>query len=138
MLYGGCLPRRLLRGLLPLFVLTFYSAAARAHEIPPGVLSCTPALPNFCANVHVGCAGRSKLRTSGFDVLVHKGRASVTFSNGTGWVAKTARSRGALILRRHGDQGWIRIETDGRFSQRIYVKGAALMAYGTCRGGKAL
>ena len=103
-----------------------------AHDLPPGILHCTPALPNFCANIHVGCAGRSRLKTSAFDVVFHKGRASVTFANGTGWAAAVSGSGRNTLLRQTGTQSWIRVESDLRFSQRMYRKGEALMAYGTC------
>ena len=98
---------------------------------------CTPALPHFCANIHVGCAGRSKQKTSAFDAVFHMGRASVTFANGKGWAAEVSNSRGALILRKSDARDWIRIETDGRYAQRIYAESGPLMAYGHCNHQKA-
>jgi len=92
-----------------------------------------PALPKFCANIHVGCSGRSRVATSPFKVVVRRGRSHVTFPDGTGWPVNATQSGGDLILRPENSRNWIRIAADGRFSQRIYRNGAALMSRGICR-----
>ncbi len=111
----------------------FTAAPALAHEIMPRAMSCAPSLPQFCANIHVGCAGRSKLATSAFRITIRRNQSRVEFAAGTGWPAVATQSGGDLILRPEGGRDWIRIQPDGTFSQRIYRKGRALMTHGKCR-----
>ena len=92
-------------------------------------LVCTPALPFYCGNIHVGCAGRSTRETSSFEISDQ----AVTFEDAEEWEISLTTDRDALILRRTGSNDWIRIEQDERFSLRRYVKGHALMTRGTCR-----
>lgn len=92
------------------------------------VLSCVPALPFYCQNIHVGCAGRTKVKTEAFRFQPD----SVAFDDGSQWNVRIQSDRGATILWRTGHADWIRIETDGRFSLRRYDS-TALMTRGTCR-----
>ena len=92
------------------------------------ILSCVPALPFYCQNIHVGCAGRSATRTEAFRVQ----SAKVVFEAENAWEVRTQTDRGATILWRKGHADWIRIEPDGRFSLRRYSR-TPLMTRGTCR-----
>ncbi len=108
------------------------AGVALAHEIAPKVLRCEPALPNFCANIHVGCAGRSKLPTVPFIAAFHPKGVHIAFDDGTGWAVDVSGNGRYTLLRHRGSKDWVRIEKDGRFSQRIYREGGAQMTRGAC------
>ena len=91
------------------------------------LLSCVPALPFYCANIHIGCAGRTRTETEAFQISDQR----VQFQGGEVWQIQTTPDREAEILRRIEHSDWIRIESDGRFSLRRYAP-AAMMTRGTC------
>lgn len=119
---------------LPLALLPAILAAAPAGHI---AVACAPALPYFCANVHVSCSGRTDLPTFAFRLHAQDGR---------GWIeagthalreqyrdARVDRDEDAVILRpRHG-AGYIRLLADGRYSLRHYAGDTGIMSYGHCR-----
>ena len=92
------------------------------------LLSCVPALPFYCGNIHVGCVGRTRIETSAF--VTREG--SVSFKDGTVWPVRAQADDGATILWRRDSRDWIRVEADGRFSLRRYRKGQAMMTRGSC------
>ncbi|MEM1299571.1 MAG: hypothetical protein AAGH68_09855 [Pseudomonadota bacterium] len=92
------------------------------------LLSCVPALPFYCGNIHVGCAGRTRVQTQAFTVS----DGDVRFEDGGKWVIRETRDRDARIFWREGARDWIRIEADGRFSLRRYIRGRAAMTRGRC------
>ena len=107
-------------------------------------LLCQPKTAFFCENIHIGCAGRSKLATQSFYLETVRSGSVVQFKDGTRWTDETTRSLEAEqteILLRNG-QDWIRLVAKSSkvasgdkpfdFSQRIYRKGKALMTYGSC------
>ena len=108
----------------------FTAGVAAAKDAPPD-LACTPALPHFCANIHVSCAGRSRRPTRAFTLTLRDGAALARFEDGE--TARLGRSDGdmGMVLRADGVGGYIRVMGD-RFSQRIYVNGQALMTRGRC------
>ena len=110
-------------GLKAAFILIASSGSAQAAE-----LRCTPALPVFCANVHVGCSGRTTLPTRGF--LIEPGR--IVFEDGAQWQVTATISNSGVVYRREASRDWIRIGHERRFSQRVYLERGALMAYGQC------
>ena len=91
-------------------------------------LRCSPALPVFCANVHVGCAGRTALPTLAFTITAE----GVVFEDGSRWGADASVTESGTVYRRKGSRDWIRIDTAGACSQRMYRKAGPVMAYGTC------
>lgn len=91
-------------------------------------LRCIPALPVFCANVHIGCSGRTVLPTQEFSVSPTR----ITFSDGSGWRVDQAVSDSGSVYRRQGAKDWVRINPKGAFSQRIYRENGPLMTYGRC------
>ncbi|MEM6664680.1 MAG: hypothetical protein AAF666_21170, partial [Pseudomonadota bacterium] len=100
--------------------------------LSPGPVSadpvrCTPALKFYCQNIHVSCAGRTRVPTQSF--LFEDGL--VTFENGDEWRVATTSDRGATILRLEASKDWIRIEADGRFSLRRYGR-LVIMTRGVC------
>lgn len=91
-------------------------------------LRCTPALPVFCANVHVGCAGRTALPTLSFTVT----DGGVAFEDGSRWAGAASVTDSGTVYRRENSRDWIRLDRAGAFSQRVYRKAGPVMAYGTC------
>ena len=91
-------------------------------------LNCTPALPFYCRNIHVGCAGRTRVQTEAFTVSDYQ----VLFDGGEIWQIRTTADRDARILWHNDHQDWIRLEADGRFSLRRYAP-RAMMTRGMCR-----
>ena len=92
------------------------------------VLSCIPSLPFYCRNIHVGCAGRTRIETRSFVT----GDDAVSFADGAVWQIRTQATPDARILWRLESNDWIRIEQDGRFSLRRYRNGQAMMTRGKC------
>jgi hypothetical protein len=106
---------------------------------------CRPALKVYCRNIHVACAGRSAKATRQlFVVLVSHSadfrvryarrhsvedvdRAAYLLARGI-WDADGQ----ALVLRSDDDAGYVRIQATGRYAERTYQLGSALMAYGQC------
>lgn len=105
---------------LALIVSTGAAAAAESR--------CAPALPVFCANVHVGCAGRTTRPTSGFLL----GDGVIAFDDGAVWTVTSETSGSGDVYRRTGAPDWIRVDPEGRFSQRVYLERGPVMAYGVC------
>ncbi len=90
-------------------------------------LRCVPALPVFCKNVHVECAGRTELPTVHFVAEETK----ITFENGEAWPTGSVTHSG-IVYRRPDSQDWVRIAPDRRFSQRVFTGKGPVMAYGSC------
>lgn len=103
-------------------------ANAEAAEV-----KCAPALPVFCANVHVGCAGRTAVATHGFKITLSGSDALIAFADGRNWVADVTSSSSGAVYRQRGSRDWIRIDPKGFFSQRVYRARGPMMSYGTCR-----
>ena len=91
------------------------------------ILSCVPALPFYCANIHVGCAGRTTTPTHAFTIREN----TAIFDNEDVWTVRSRQDREATILFRDEHRDWIRIEADGRFSLRRYAPDA-MMTRGKC------
>ncbi len=107
-----------------LAILLTISGGANAAD-----LRCTPTLPVFCANVHVGCAGRTTLPTHGFAIAADQ----IAYDDGTVWDVTRASSDSGDVYRRKGARDWIRVDPEGRFSQRVYLGRGPVMAFGVCR-----
>lgn len=105
------------------------AGAAAAEE----GLRCAPDHPVLCENVHVSCAGRSRVPAPVFTVLFSGQRAAVAFAGGEVWDAGVSRSHSGTVLRPETGRDWVRLAPDGRFSLRRYRGGRALMAAGACR-----
>jgi len=89
---------------------------------------CTPALPVFCANGHVGCSGKTALPTHSFRIESDR----IAFDNGEAWRVTATVSDSGDVYRREVSRDWIRVGPDGRFSQRVYLERGPVMAYGIC------
>ncbi len=118
-------------GIVAFALIEGHVAVAFAREMA----RCKPLYPAFCKNVHIACAGRSSVPTSAFTLTLQGEMAFVKFDDGRTALAKYSGSNGARIFRLLRSHEWIRTEADGRFSQRIYQEGGALMAIGQCTTG---
>ena len=97
-------------------------------------LNCTPALSKYCANIHVGCAGRSNLDTQPFTLLMAE-IAAYVLPGEQPVLAGLTRDDTSAVIRPEGTNDWVRIEHQNdtiTYSQRIYRNGRALMTRGTC------
>lgn len=105
-----------------------------------GQVACEPALPHFCANVHVSCAGRSTLETFAFTIragrtqgmLEAEAASEVAQHFADARVHWEAGSAYVILEPRHGP-GYVKLLDEGGFVLRYYRREAGLMAYGSCR-----
>jgi hypothetical protein len=106
-----------------------------------GELSCEPALPHFCRNIHVGCAGRLALQTFPFTLRANQSHGWIDPKTDAGEPAAPYRNSSVhwqadgayVILRPNASDGYIRVLADGTYSFRHYQNGAAAMSYGRCQ-----
>ncbi len=113
------------------------AAALRAKAV---AVHCRPALPVFCANIHVGCSGRTALKTFAFALTARADRGRIEAASDTaGLQALYADARadwdpGAayVILRPRGAGGYIKLRADGSYSFRFYAQDSGLMSHGHC------
>ena len=104
-------------------------------------LSCESAYRVFCANIHVFCAGHSEIRARDLSIAVEDGIAALTPTeprDGDGVAPRSGpatfdEDAGYLLVRFEPEKGYFKVEADGRYSHRIYRRGRALMARGTCK-----
>ncbi len=95
-------------------------------------VKCKPVLPYFCANMHIGCSGRTDLPAAGFSISFESSTARVVFESGAIWDVTIEASDSGRVFRQLGSDNWIRIDTDGQFSLRVYSGAKALMSVGQC------
>lgn len=113
------------------------AAALRARAV---AVHCRPALPFFCANIHVGCSGRTELKTFAFELQAQSDRArieSAAASAGIWAPYENARAQwdpeaAYVILRPRGTRGYIKLLAGGRYSFRHYAQDTGLMSHGHC------
>lgn len=124
------------------------SALAQGHPVQGLAqgreLSCQPALPQFCSNVHVSCAGQTSIATFAFKLRAQRTQGALEVSTGESvgsheLAAPFAQSQltwaaggeDVLFTPSRGP-GYLRLLADGRFSLRLYQGEAGIMAYGRC------
>ena len=113
-----------------------YSAPPRAVDV-----ECEPALPVFCQNIHVSCAGPTELRTFAFRLRVVSGKGWIEAEPGAAEFQllysdariEWSEAQGDVILRPREGPGYIKLQADGRFSFRHYPQSIGIMAYGRCQ-----
>ena len=106
-----------------------------------GMVSCQPAMPVFCRNIHVSCAGPSALKAFPFDLRATRAEGSIeSASDTTGMAKRYARARiewdaagEYVLLRPQEGNGYVKLLADGSYSFRHYEKEAATMSRGHCR-----
>lgn len=137
----GARKRRQLRLFDCCFALAMMASVGEAAE-HGAQWSCRPALGYYCANVHVGCAGQSRVRTEAFELRVGSdGLAQVQKRGRAPEVVGTRSGETDSPNQRENNErvfflsagGYLRIDANHRFSERIYRDGKGLMSYGQCR-----
>lgn len=106
-----------------------------------GEVSCQPALPFFCANLHVSCAGKTPIPTFAFRLRAAGATGSIEAAPGTEDVRRPFEGAhlawdeaGAyVILRSAATNGYVKLLADGRYSFRHYVQHTGVMSIGHCR-----
>lgn len=113
------------------------AAALRARAL---AVHCRPALPFFCANIHVSCSGRTELRTFAFALKAQSDRGSVESAADTSGIQALYENARAdwdpeaayVILRPRGAGGDIKLLANGSYSFRHYAQDTGLMSHGRC------
>ncbi len=109
-----------------------------------GEVSCEPALPVFCGNIHVSCSGPSALKAFPFKLRASGSRgwietaADTADPKGIGELYENGRldwdSRLAyVIVQPHRGNGYVKVQADGSYSFRHYSQDGATMSRGYCR-----
>lgn len=105
-----------------------------------GAISCQPAHPVFCSNIHVSCSGPSSLKTFSFKLRATRTQGSIEGPADTAGVAEQyANGRvewndkdGYVILRPRQANGYLKLLADGSYSFRHYSQHDATMSRGHC------
>lgn len=127
------------RALLPALLAAVGVARADAAPLAGSIaVACEPALPFFCANIHVSCSGRTDMRTFAFRLRAQDGRGWIETEAGAVRQqyedARVDWSDGAVLLRPRDGAGYIRLLASGKYSFRYYdAHEAGIMSYGHCR-----
>jgi len=127
------------------------AGVAAAADAPPGAVAtllksgavtCQPAMPLFCSNIHVSCAGPSSMRALPFTLKATRSVGAIDIA-----VADTAGLRelyaeahvewdaddGYVILRPRQASGYVKLLADGTYIVRHYTSPyAATMSRGRC------
>ena len=129
--------------------LSLILSAAGATGAPPtvvaklaqtGEVSCRPALPFFCDNIHVSCSGQTlrpafafTLRagpTSGsIDATADAAEIALPYANAR---VEWGGAGEAVILFAQRGGGYIRLLDDGSYSLRHYLPQGGIMSRGHC------
>jgi hypothetical protein len=130
--------------------LAFAAGLAATSEAAPnalakladtGEVSCQPALPFFCDNIHVSCSGPSTLKAVPFKLRAVADRGSIEPASdpaGLGELYRDSRvdwasDKSYLLLRPARANGYIKLQADGKYSFRHYAQdAAATMSRGHC------
>lgn len=105
-----------------------------------GEVSCQPAMPVFCSNIHVSCSGPSATKAFPFKLRATSTRGSLeSKSDAAGMTEQFESGRvewgnenGYVILYSHQTNGYVKMLADGRYSFRHYSQYAATMSRGHC------
>lgn len=120
-------------------------AAAGAAQGPlatlrqDGEVSCRPAEPYFCENVHVRCAGRTVVRT--FPFALRSAAGSVALVSEAAEFQQRYENAGVqwdkdgtyVLLQPRGAPGYVKLFADGKYVFRHYLQGVGVMSLGHCR-----
>ncbi len=116
-------------------------AAAISKLAHTGEASCEPALPYFCANIHVTCSGPTSIKTFPFKLRAKVSQGWIESSADTSGIREAYENGSAewsgeglyVILRPHEGHGYIKMLANGTYSFRHYSQGTASMSRGHCR-----
>jgi hypothetical protein len=105
-----------------------------------GEVACEPALPVFCANIHVSCVGPSSIKSFRFRLRAAGTRGAVESNTDDAGVAAAfsparvewGAASAYVILRPPQGNGYVKLLADGTYSFRHYGSSGALMSRGEC------
>jgi hypothetical protein len=103
-------------------------------------VDCQPALPFFCRNIHVGCSGRTEVKTFPFKLRANSSRGWIESRSDTSGIRNLyengrvdwGEGDSYVILRPQGKEGYIKLLANGRYSFRHYVQDVGIMSHGQC------
>ena len=113
---------------MPVLLAVLVAAAPATAE----TYRCEPALPFYCANIHVGCAGRSRRPGEAIVLRMDGEAASARFASGQEVELSVHREARAVVLFDRKSRDWIRLSPDGTFVHRVQSREPALMMRGRC------
>jgi hypothetical protein len=105
-----------------------------------GEVACQPALPHFCRNLHVACAGQTSIKAFAFKLKALRSQGTIEsapdpenvllqYENGRiDW----DRDGAYAILHPPQGGGYIKLLADGSYSVRHYEPHGAVMSMGRC------
>jgi len=126
-------------------MLLFFASAAATADGPlltlrqGGEVSCRPAEPFFCENVHVRCAGRTAVQTFPFALRSAAGSLALVteapdfrrrYENAD---VEWDRDGTYVLLQPKGAHGYLKLLADGKYVFRHYLQGRGVMSLGRCR-----
>jgi hypothetical protein len=105
-----------------------------------GRITCRPADPFFCANVHVSCVGRTTVATFPFALRIAPTGAALEAPPGAeGFVEQYSAAQVdwdaeglSVIVRPARSNGYIKLFQDGRYVFRHYPQAEGVMSLGRC------
>jgi hypothetical protein len=129
------------RPALALIAIAALSTSTDAAAPRAVAVECEPALPVFCQNIHVGCAGPTDLRTFSFKLRVAAGRAWIEAGPEAADFQRQysdahvewGDADAYVLLLPRGRSGYIKLMADGSFSFRHYPDDTGVMSYGRCQ-----
>jgi hypothetical protein len=106
-----------------------------------GVVSCQPALPYFCENVHVRCSGRTPVPAGPFRLRVAGSTGSLEpapaaeevrlqYENA---IVEWSRDDDYVVLSPRASNGYLKVLSDGKYIFRRYVQSVGVMSLGYCK-----
>ena len=114
--------------------------SAVAKLAASGEVSCRPALPFFCGNMHVSCAGLTSIATFPFKLRATAVLGTIEAAPGTESL-RGAYENGRVewdpagtyvIVLPSGGGGYVKLLADGSYSFRHYAQHGAAMSLGHC------
>ena len=118
------------------------TADARLSKLrQAGVVSCQPALPYFCENVHVRCSGRTSVPTFPFRLRVAGSTGSLEPASAAEEVQRLYQNAAVewskdddyVVLSPRASNGYLKVLSDGKYIFRLYVQSVGVMSLGYCK-----
>lgn len=105
-----------------------------------GEVSCHPALPSFCTNMHVSCSGQTSLKAFPFKLRANPSQGTIESAPGTESI-RVQYEDGRVVWDKDGAyvmllprlaSGYIKLLADGTYSFRHYSQHIGVMSIGRC------
>jgi hypothetical protein len=105
-----------------------------------GEVECRPALPSFCRNLHVACAGQTSIQAFAFKLKAARAEGTIEYAPEAdnvlvqyehGRIEWDRDGAYAILLPPQGS-GYIKLLSDGSYSFRYYAPQGPVMSVGRC------